>query len=176
MLLLGMEQSTEEKRNRSKRSIVTGLNAQEEEFCQLVVDGYTNKEAYIKSHGVGNAKPKTITEKASRLSRTYNVEARIEILRKEQAERSAIKRDWIVDKLKEIVEVGTERTQVTEVKSKGKDEVVIKYLEKMVDSAGANSSLDKLIRMAGFYAAEKSETEVKTRGKYVLNLQPRTDK
>ena len=81
-----------------KRSAITGLTAKEERFVQLLVDGLKNTEAYIESHGVGNATKKTITEKASRLAARYNIKARFEQLTREQADRSAIKRDWIVDK------------------------------------------------------------------------------
>lgn len=165
-----------------KRSAITGLTANEEVFTQLLVDGLKNTPAYIESHGVGKASKKTITEKASRLAGKYNVKARFEQLTREQAERSAIKRDWIVDKLKDIVEVGTERSQVVETKTRKNREslevvetIEERWLEKMVDSGGANMALDKLIKLEGLYAAEKSETEIRTRGKFVLNLRDRTD-
>lgn len=167
---------------KSKRSIITGLTDNEEKLCQCLADGMSNYDAFVDSHGVGKANKKTITERASRACNKYNVVARYEQLKREQAERSAIKRDWIVDKLKEIVEVGTERSVLFEVKTKrehGSREVVEtveeRSLEKMVDASNANSSLDKLIRMGGLYAAEKVETEFKTKGKFILNLHPRTD-
>lgn len=168
--------------SKMKRSAITGLTAKEEVFVQLLVDGLKNKQAYIESHGVGNASEKTITEKASRLAAKYNIKARFEQLTREQAERSAISRDWIVDKLKTIVEVGTERERVFTLKrekEKGSQVWVeteeTRELDKLVDSGGANQALDKLIKLDGLYAAEKSETEIKTKGKFVLNLRDRTD-
>ena len=170
----------------NKRSVITGLNAKEEKFVQLLVDGLKNKKAYEESHGVGKASSKTITEKASRLAGRYNIKARFEQLTREQGVRCAINRDWIVDKLKSIVDVGTERTQIIKTKTKTSknrgtlelietETVREEHLESMVDSGGANMALDKLIKLEGLYAAEKSETEVKVKGKFVLNLRDRTD-
>jgi len=168
--------------SKMKRSAITGLNPKEEKFVQCLTDGLKNTEAYIESHGVGQATQKTITEKASRLAKKYNVKARFEQLTREQGERSAISRDWIVDKLKNIVEVGTERERVFTLKrEKEKGSGVwfevehTRELDKLVDSGGANQALDKLIKLEGLYAAEKTETEIRARGKFVLNLKDRTD-
>jgi len=166
---------------KSKRSIVTGLTVNEEVMAQLIADGHSNYDAYIQSHGAGKASKKTNTERASRVSGRYNIATRVEILRAAQAERSAINRDWIVDKLKTIIEVGVERSIMVEVKTTrpqtGEYSEIIeeRSLEKLVDSSGANAALDKMIKMGGLYAAEKFEGEVKTKGKFILNLQPRTD-
>jgi len=172
---------------KSKKSAITGLTVNEENFSQGLADGMTNYDAYVDKIGVGKASEKTIRERASRLANKYNIIARVEQLTREQAERSAINRDWIVDKLKEITEVGTERSQIINIKTKTKSyrdtleiietkTVEEEHLEKMVDASAANAALDKLIKMGGLYAAEKIETEIRAKGKFILNLRDRTDK
>ena len=164
---------------RLARSQITGLNVKEEAFAQGLAKGLNQAQAYNEAYGVGTRKPKSTDEKASKLK--TKVQSRVAQLIRETAERSTIKRDEIVDWLKTIAEVGMERVQIVDTKTtfengRTVERVEERHLDKLVDASGANSAIEKLIKMQGLFAAEKVETEVKTKGKFVLNLNERTDK
>ena len=167
---------------KTKKSVITGLTVNEENFAQMIAKGHDLYTSHCAVFGVGTATRKSKQEMAARLANKNKIVSYIERLREETRARGAIDRDWIVDRLKELTEVGMERTQVVSVKrekTKGSGDWVQveeeRWLEKHIDAASANSALDKLIKMGGLYAAEKVETEHKVKGKFVLNLKQRTD-
>ena len=165
---------------KEKKDITTGLSVKEEKFARLVANGSKLVDAYALVYNASKTR-KLMTEYAYKLSKKYAVALRIEMLIEEDRERYSIKKDWIVDKLKLIAEVGTEREQVEEIKiTKGRGSSTqithtteTRRLEKLVDSAGANSAIDKLIKMAGLYAAEKVEET--TKKKFVIEYKEITN-
>lgn len=139
------------------KSIVTGLKYKEEVFVQMVLAGVHQNQAFVDSHHMKDVKTtwKNTIARASALINKDAVIQRMETLKKEMNERYKINQDYIVDSLKTIVDVGIERP----VEGAG-----------VIDSMGANSALDKLTKIAGLYAPDKSQQEVVTHGKFVLNL------
>lgn len=171
---------------KSSKSAITGLTTNEEAFTQLLAKGQDSYTSHCTVFGVGTAKRKSKVEMATRLAKKVNVAAYLERLKEEARARGVIDRDEIMGWLRTIATVGMEREQVRKVKitktrDRGTNEILetereeIEYLEKLVDSSGANSAIDKMIKMGGLYAAEKTETEVKVKGRFVLNLKDRTD-
>ena len=139
------------------KSVVTGLKYEEEVFVHMIVDGIHQNQAFFDSHKMEDKKTtnKNIMNRASKLINNNAVKQRIESLKKEMEERYKINRDYIVDSLKTIVDVGIERPIEGAA---------------VIDSMGANSALDKLTKIAGLYAPDKSQQAVVTHGKFVLNL------
>ena len=165
---------------KSTRSAITGLTVNEENFAQYLAKGYDNPTAYTKAFGAQTCTRKSLMEKALRLAKKNKVCNYIEQLRAETRARGAIDRDEIVDWLKQLAEVGMERTQIVQVKRRKEDGGMVeveeeRWLEKHIDASSANSAIDKLIKIGGLYAAEKIETEHKVKGKFILNLKQRTD-
>lgn len=78
------------------------LTPKQEKFCQAIVQGYNQSEAYREAYCSGNMAPKTIHEKASRLMGKGKVRARIAelqlpIIQKVQCERV----EWL-NRLKDL--------------------------------------------------------------------------
>ena len=170
------------KSTKSAKSAITGLTVNQENFAQNLAKGYDNPTSYCMAFGNQKCSRKVLMEKSLKLAKSHGVLNYTEQLREETRARGVIERDWIVDKLKELADVGMERTQVVSVKrekTKGSGDWVQveeeRWLEKHIDASSANSALDKLIKMGGLYAAEKVETEHKVKGKFILNLKRRTD-
>ena len=59
----------------------SALTPKQEKFCQAIVQGYNQSEAYRLAYGVKNATAKTINERASRLMGNSKVVARVAELR-----------------------------------------------------------------------------------------------
>lgn len=57
------------------------LTAQQEKFCQLIADGHSQADAYRGAYKVGQSKPETVIQNASRLMADSNVSARVVALR-----------------------------------------------------------------------------------------------
>ena len=57
------------------------LTSKQEKFCQAIIQGHNQSEAYRLAYGVKKATAKTINERASRLMANSKVIARIEELR-----------------------------------------------------------------------------------------------
>ena len=167
---------------KSTKSAITGLTLKKEHFAQYLAKGYDNPTAYTKAFGAQTCSRTVLCAKALKVATSHAVVSYVEAIRAETRARGVIERDEIVGWLRDIALVGMERKQVRKVRTtKMKDtlEVVeteeIEYLEALVDSSGANSAIDKMIKMGGLYAAEKIETEHKVKGKFILNLKQRTD-
>lgn len=150
----------------SSKNAITGLTVKQENFTVLLSTGVDQTQAYIEAFGAGNYSEKGLKEKASRLKGQPAVKFRHDTLMREAAARSNIDRDEIVGWLKEIAIFG-KQTQTRFTKEGSYDE--------LKDGSSANSAIDKLIKMQGLYAAEKIETEIKAKGKFILNLKTRTD-
>lgn len=60
-----------------------GLTPKQEKFCQLIVEGKSQAEAYRQAFDVKKSKPETVWENASRLMADSKVSARIDELRAE---------------------------------------------------------------------------------------------
>jgi len=152
---------------KSRKSVITGLTANEEAFAELLAKGYDSYTAHCTVFGVGTAKRKSKVEMATRLAKKDNITSYLERLREETRARGVIDRDWILQKLTLLADFGTGK--------QSKYDKDGNLLESFIDSNAANSALDKMIKMGGFYAAEKIETETRVKGKFVLNLRTRTD-
>ena len=165
---------------KSTKSAITGLTLKREHFAQYLAKGYDNPTAYVKAFGAQTCSRTVLCAKALKIASSHAVVSYVEHIRAETRARGAIDRDEIVDWLKQLAEVGMERTQIVQVKRRKEDGGMVeveeeRWLEKHIDAASANSAIDKLIKMGGLYAAEKVETEHKVKGKFILNLRQRTD-
>ena len=70
------------------------LTVKQEKFCAYLVEGKSQREAYIKAYGKGKSSDKSIDERACRLAKTDKINARLEELRQKavtKLEGSAIK-------------------------------------------------------------------------------------
>jgi len=151
---------------KSTKSVITGLTVNQENFAQYLAKGYDNPTAYTKAFGLQTCTRKSLLAKAHRIANKREVLQYIEQLRDETRARGAIDRDEMIDWLKNIAEFG----MGTQRRSNKYD-----TWEEMKDSSGANSAIDKILKIGGLYAAEKIETEHKVKGKFILNLKQRTD-
>lgn len=152
---------------KSSKSAITGLTTNEEAFAQLLAKGHNSYTSHCTVFGVGTAKRKSKVEMATRLAKKVNVVAYLERLKEETRARGVIDRDWIMEKLTLMADFGTEKQQ--------KIDKMGNVTQEFIDSGAANSAIDKIIKMGGLYAAEKIETEVQVKGRFVLNLKDRTD-
>jgi hypothetical protein len=83
----------------------SGLTPKREHFCWLYVEKSNASEAYRLSHDVGpGTKPQTIHNNAYVLLQDSEVTARIEAIRAELRERSAITLDSLVERLRPIID------------------------------------------------------------------------
>ena len=154
------------KSTKSTKSVITGLTVKEEAYAQLLAKGHNKYVAHCTVFGVGAGTKKSKTEMAAKLAKKPNLVSYMERIHEETRARGVIDRDEIMGWLREIAEFG---------KSKRVRSSKFETWEEMADSSAANSAIDKMIKMGGLYAAEKVETEHKVKGRFILNLNERTD-
>ncbi|HEY1243554.1 MAG TPA: terminase small subunit [Hyphomicrobiaceae bacterium] len=83
----------------------SGLTPKQERFCELYVEKSNASEAYRLSHDVSpDTKPETIHNNAYVLLKSSEVTARIEAIRAELRRRHEITTDYLVQKLRPIIE------------------------------------------------------------------------
>jgi len=80
------------------------VTAKQEEFCQFILEGCTQTEAYRRAYNTENMLDKTMCEEASRLMNDRNVSARIQQLRDQLAERLLFPRIERLEILKGIAQ------------------------------------------------------------------------
>lgn len=70
--------------NKSKEAPLT---AKQEAFCQAIVSGLSQADAYRKAYSAGNMKPETVQKRASELMKNGVVAGRVEAIRKPVVEK-----------------------------------------------------------------------------------------
>ena len=85
---------------------MANLTAKQEEFCQNIIDGCTQTEAYRRAYNAENMLDKTMCEEASRMMNDRNISARIQHLRDNIAERLLFPRIERLEVLKCIAQSG----------------------------------------------------------------------
>jgi hypothetical protein len=83
---------------------MTPLTAKQEAFCQAVVSGVTQIEAYRTTHNTDNMTLKSAGEKASRMMATTKIRARVNSLKAEMAQLCLWTREDSVKALKGVVQ------------------------------------------------------------------------
>lgn len=138
------------------------LTDKEEKYSQLVVKLGNKTEALKQSYDCSNMTDKTITEKASRLSKKHNVSTRIEELREEGKERNKIDIDFITQGLLKIINDVDYTIDLAKLKSEDKAEVKKFYMMKEVNTGTDKlRAYDMLIKMYGLNTPDKIEQDIR---------------
>lgn len=119
-----------------------GLNARQEAFCNLIVEGRTQKDAYAEAGYIARGNAAEVS--AARLLRNVQVAARVAELRASAAQRSEVTVDSLVAELDEMVRLAKE----CENPSAGVSAVMgkAKLLGLIVDRAEVASTVRKPLR------------------------------
>jgi phage terminase small subunit len=92
------------------------LTAKQEAFCQAVVSGMSQADAYRKAYDAERMKAETIQNKAHILMKNGEVRARVEAIRAPVVERAiekaAVDKAWVMSKLVKVVDMGMQAEPV----------------------------------------------------------------
>jgi len=89
------------------------LTAKREKFCQGIVSGMSQSDAYRDAYSTKNTSTKTIWENASRLADNSKVKARIAELRQPVAEKAQITLESHLDDLMKLRNLAVQEKQVS---------------------------------------------------------------
>lgn len=131
------------------------LTAKQEAFCQNIIDGHTQSEAYRRAYNAENMMDVTIHQEASRIANDRNVSTRIQQLRDQLAERLLFPRIERLQVLKDIGKGGekdSDRINAIKVFSDMIGDNVPQKLE-IEHSGSIESSNDEITREAKEIAA-----------------------
>jgi phage terminase small subunit len=91
------------------------LSEQQERFCQFIVEGKTQREAY-RLAGYKCSNEAATDASASRLLSSAKIAARVQELRKPIADKAAVTLDWLLEQAKEVLEAAkTDRAHAASV-------------------------------------------------------------
>lgn len=82
----------------------SNLTPKQEKFCQEYIKTGSKSEAYRNAYNSENMKPETINVKAVQTFDQDKIRIRIKELQKKAEVRNEISIDWVVQKLKEVVD------------------------------------------------------------------------
>ena len=133
-----------------------------DKFCREYVLCMNASEAYRRAFDcLPDTKPKNIWSKACEMKSRSEVKARIESLKNDIEEMMKINKTIIIQNLMDIRDRSMQKVPVMKFNPKIKDfEQVVDDSGEGVwqyDSTGANSALDKIIKVMGYYAPTKNE-------------------
>lgn len=132
-------------------------NIKHEKFVQNLVKGLTNGEAYIKA-GYDAKNNDVASAAATRLLKDVRISARLaeltEIVADRAAEKTAISKAWVIDKLVENVERSMQERAVT----KKVDGEVVETGEYRYDGAVTNKALELIGKELGMFV-DRSEVK-----------------
>lgn len=75
------------------------LTQKQEDFCLAYIETGNASEAYRRAYDAENMKPETICKRASELLANGDITGRVKALRKATAERVAVDRAWVLERL-----------------------------------------------------------------------------
>lgn len=143
------------------------LTMRQEKFCREYVLCVNASEAYRKTFDCTNSKAGSIWQNACKLMAKPHIKARIAELKNDIEEMLSINK---VTQIKELIRIRDrclkpEPKMVWAKNEKGKPEQIQAEDEEgnlmwAFDSAGANSAQDKILKALGYYAAEKTQTQL----------------
>jgi hypothetical protein len=143
------------------------LTMKQEKFCREYVLCMNQSEAYRRAFDVKNWKPESVWVKASQICAIGTVKTRIAELKNDVEEMLNINK---VNQVNELIRIRNrclkpEPKMVWVKNDKGKPEQVQEEDEEgnlmwAFDSAGANSAQDKILKALGYYAADKTQTQL----------------
>lgn len=118
------------------------VTVKQEEFCQFILEGCTQTEAYRRAYNTENMLDKTMCEEASRLMNDRNVSARIQQLRDQLAERLLFPRIERLEVLKGIA------------KASERDGDRINAIKAFSDMIGDNAPIKTQVEHSGTIASK----------------------
>jgi len=137
------------------------LTDKEERYSQLVVKLGNKSEALRQSYDCSNMTDKTITEKASRLSKKHNISTRIEELREEEKQTHGVDRDFIIKGYLEIINDTNHVFKLADLKDADTDTAKRFYrLKELTSNADKIRAMESLSKMLGLNAPEKIDVNV----------------
>ncbi len=137
------------------------LTDKEERYSQLVVKLGNKSEALRQSYDCSNMTDKTITEKASRLSKKHNISTRIEELREEEKQTHGVDRDFIIKGYLEIINDTNHVFKLADLKDADTDTAKRFYrLKELTSNTDKIRAMESLSKMLGLNAPEKIDVNV----------------
>lgn len=134
---------------------MTKLSPKQKTFCQEYLVDLNGTQAAIRA----GYSPKTANVQSSCLLIKPNVKAYVEQLQGERADRTGVTVDWVVDKLRELVEICMSAKPVL-IRVGGE---LTESGEYKIDSYGAKGGLELLGKHLGMFV-EKSEVNLNASG------------
>jgi phage terminase small subunit len=134
------------------------LTAKQELFCQAIVAGENQTDAYRQAYSNQKASVKTSGEAASRLLKNSKVIARLDALRQpileKVVEKIAVDKAWVLGKLVNIVDMGMQAEPVVDNEGANTGE----YKQNL---AAANKALELVGKEIGMFV-ERKEVKLTT--------------
>ena len=122
------------------------LTHKQETFCQGIIDGLTQSEAYRRAYDSENMSNETVAVKASELMRDGNISVRIAELRARLEELQILPR---VTRLKVLAEIATRNVRKDTGGLRAKDNDVIAAVKAYGDLVGDNAPQKVAIEHSG---------------------------
>ena len=138
------------------------LTDKEERYSQLVVKLGNKSEALRQSYDCSNMTDKTITEKASRLSKKHNISTRIEELREEEKQTHGVDRDFIIKGYLEIINDTNHVFKLADLKDADTDTAKRFYrLKELTSNADKIRAMEQLTKMLGLNEPDRIEQDIR---------------
>jgi phage terminase small subunit len=137
------------------------LTPKQERFCLLYIELGNAAEAYRRAYACANMAPGSIHREASLLASNPKVTQRLAQLRSQAADKAVLDKSWVLERLKQNVEVSlAERTLTLKVHHRDKETGVVTVSEVEVsahDAQAANRGLELLARTLGLFEIDNSQ-------------------
>ena len=92
------------------------LTAKQEAFCQAIVSGKSQADAYRSAYNAGKMKPETVQRNAHTLAKNSKVATRIDAIRapviEKAIEKAGVDKAWVMSKLVKVVDMGMQAEPV----------------------------------------------------------------